>query len=102
MTARVLIVPEAEEQIRAIERWWHDNAGSEPSAFLDELTTAIALIEEVPEMGSPFRRTKRRGVRRLRLRRSKQWLYYVHDRNRALVIVLAVWSTARGQDPSLP
>lgn len=102
MIAQVLLVPEAEEQIRAIERWWKDNAGSEPSAFLDELTTTIALLEEVSGIGSPFRRTKRRGVRRLHLRRSKQWLYYVHDRNRALVIILAIWSTARGQDPLLP
>ena len=102
MTTRVVFVAEAEEQLKRIDKWWVTHRGTSPDLFLDELDRAIDLLSELPDIGSPFRRTRRPGVRRLLLRRSKHWVFYVHDRRRSIVYILALWSTLRGSDPTLP
>jgi plasmid stabilization system protein ParE len=101
MSTTVIIIAEAEEQVRAIHRWWHENHGMEPRAFLDEFARATELLSAAPDIGQPFRRATRPGVRRLYLRRSQHWIYYVHVRTHALVSILAVWSTKRGAAPPL-
>jgi len=102
MTCRVVFVDEAEQQLENIDRWWQTNRGAAPDLFLDELARAVDLLSDLPDIGSPFTRTKRAGIRRLLLRRSKHWVYYFHDRKRSMVYILAVWSTYRGSDPRLP
>ncbi len=102
MTRRVVLVDEAEQQLKSIDRWWQANRQASPDLFLDELDQAIELLSELPDIGSPFKRTKRPGIRRLLLQRSKYWVYYFHDRRRSLIYILTLWSTFRGSDPSLP
>jgi len=102
MTRRVVFVSEAEEQLTHIDRWWQKNRGAAPDLFLDELDRAIDLLSDLPDIGTRFTRTKRVGIRRLLLRRSKHWVYYFHDRKRSIVYILALWSTFRGSDPQLP
>ncbi len=102
MSRPVVLVQEAEEQLKSIDRWWIENRRASPDLFLDELAQAIDLLSEFPDIGSPFKRTNRPGVRRLLLRRSKYWVYYFHERRRSIVFVLAIWSTFRGTDPPLP
>ena len=80
-------------------------AGPSPGiarSLLDELSQAIDLLSDLPEIGSPFKRTSRPGIRRTLLRRSKHWVYYYHERRRGVVYILAIWSTFRGSDPPLP
>ncbi len=102
MRRRVVFVDKAELQLEAIDRWWLTHRRASPDLFLDELDQAVDLLSEVPDIGSPFRRSRIAGVRRLLLKRSKYWLYYFHDRQRLRVYILAVWSTSRGSDPTLP
>jgi len=102
MRARVVIVAEAEQQLRDVDRWWVRNRQAAPDLFLNELDRAIDLLSETPEIGPRFHRTRRTGIRRLLLRRSKYWVYYLYDANRAIVYILAIWSTFRGSDPDLP
>ena len=102
MRARVVIVAEAEQQLRDVDRWWVTNRQAAPDLFLNELDRAIDLLSELPEIGPKFQRTNRIGIRRLLLRRSKYWVYYLYDAKRAIVYILAIWSTFRGSDPHLP
>ncbi len=99
---RVVLVDEAEQHLKSIDRWWVANRRASPDLFLDELAQAIDLLSEFPDIGSPFRRTDRPGIRRFLLRRSNYWVYYFHNRRQGIVYILVIWSTFRGSDPSLP
>jgi hypothetical protein len=61
MTCRVVLVSEAEEQLQEIDRWWQTNRGGAPDLFLDEVARAIDLLSGLPDIGTPFTRTKRAG-----------------------------------------
>ncbi len=102
MTRRVVLVDEAEQQLKTIDHWWLAHRRASPDLFLDELDQAIGLLSKLPDIGSPFKRTDRPGIRRLLLRRSKYWVYYFHHQHGPIVYVLAIWSTFRGSDPPLP
>ncbi len=94
-----MIVDQAERHLRSIDEWWraHHRAGA--NVFLDEFDRAMRLLSVTPEIGPRFTRSRRPGVRRLLLRRSQHYVYYVFDRARSVVYVLAIWSTARGAAP---
>ena len=101
MSCRVLLSPEAEEQLRLADAWWRGNRLLVPELLLDEFAETVRLLGELPELGATFARSKIPGVRRLLMRRSAHWVYYVPDRGRSVVYVLAVWATRRGSDPQL-
>lgn len=102
MTRRVVLVEEAEQQLKNLDRWWLAQRQAAPDLFLDEFAQAIDLLSAHPDIGSPFKRTDRPGIRRLLLRRSKYWVYYFHNRHQSMVYILTIWSTFRGSDPPLP
>jgi plasmid stabilization system protein ParE len=95
----VLLSAEAEEQLRRVDSWWQLNRRAAPD--LEEFEGAIGILEEMPEVGSRFQRATLPGVRRILLRRTGYWIYYVPDTSRSLVYVLAVWSAQRGSDPPI-
>ena len=101
MTYRVLLSQEAEGQLLAAHNWWVENRPASPSLFLDEFEEMASLLEILPDAGHLFRRATVSGVRRILLRKSNYWLYYVSHRSRSVVYVLAVWSAHRGSDPPL-
>jgi plasmid stabilization system protein ParE len=59
----VIVVPDAELQIRAIDGWWRENRLAAPALFSEELAAAIELIARAPRIG---RRRRHRGVPGLR------------------------------------
>lgn len=102
MSARVYLAAEAEAQLGALLAWFRANSSARQEAtLLAELEQAILLLGQTPGIGQAFRHGSRPGVRRLLLRRSQYWLYYVHHRSRAVVYILALWGTARNSIPAL-
>lgn len=99
MKCRVLITDSAAEQIEANDLWWHVNRPRAPGLFRAELERAVDLLASAPEIGPLCRRARRRGTRRLVLRKSKRWVYYCYDRRLGVVTVVAVWGTERGAEP---
>ena len=102
MSFRVVVVVEAERQIRQVDDWWVENRGGSAELFLDELALIFELLAETPEIGRRFTKANQPGVRRILMRRTRHWVYYIPDLSRGIVYVLAVWSTYRGSDPTLP
>lgn len=90
MSCEVFLSPEAEEQFRAAVSWWHANRPAAKDLLLEEFENAIRILEEMPEVGSRFRRATVPGVRRFLLRGTSSWIYYVPDTSRSIVYVLAV------------
>jgi len=97
---QVLIVPEADEQIREINDWWRENRPAAPDLFAEELAAAISLIEVWPLVGRRRRHRGVPGLRRVLLRASRYHVYYVPGDGSRL-FVLAVWSAVRGRGPRL-
>jgi hypothetical protein len=101
MTHRVLLTQEAEGQFLVAHNWWLQNRPASPNLLVDEFEELVSLLKILPEAGHLFRRATIPGVRRVLLRESDYWLYYVPDRPHSVVFLLAVWSAHRGSDPPL-
>lgn len=100
MSFRVLIAPDAREQVRAIGLWWLAHRDKSPTLFDDELARALTLLADAPQIGARVR-SRRAEVRRLLLRTSGFHVYYAVDHRAEVVEVLAVWHGARRRGPAL-
>lgn len=96
---RVLLVPEAREQVETIDDWWRENRPASPDLFLEELSSALDLLATAPNLGRRYPHTTVKGVRRVLMRSSHYHVYYVASAE--MVMVLSVWSGQRGVGPDL-
>ncbi|WP_317987820.1 type II toxin-antitoxin system RelE/ParE family toxin [Hyalangium gracile] len=101
MTIQVQFTPRAESQVGEAALWWRTNRPAAPSLFEEELTTALQLLSALPDLGRRYSHPRVPGVRRLLMPRTRYHLYYVHDEQGRVVIVLALWSAVRGRGPAL-
>lgn len=99
MTARIVVTPEAEEQIRTIDAWWRRERPAAPGLFCEELAAAFSLLAGAPQIGRRYPHAAVPEVRRILLRSSRYHVYYrIHGED---VAVLVVWSAVRGSGPEL-
>lgn len=54
-----------------------------------------------PDIGTRFHRTTVPGVRRVVMKGTKHFVYYVHDDGEQVVYIIAVWGTPKEGDPVL-
>lgn len=78
----IIVVDEAEEQLRAIDDWWRANRREAPTLVVDEFQRCTTLLESSPDIGTGFHRTTIPGVRRLPMK-TRHVVYYVHDARNA-------------------
>lgn len=97
----VVVVDEAEEQLREIVEWWRANRRAAPTLVIDEFERGTTLLESSPDIGARFHRTFVPGVRRLVMKKTQHLVYYVHDPENAVVYVIAVWGAPKEGDPVL-
>ncbi len=96
---RVLLAPEAEAQINAIDAWWCENRTAAPNLFLEELAAAQQTICDAPQIGRKYHHDSVPGLRRFLLRSTRYHVYYTAGE--ATIVLLAVWSGLRGTGPDL-
>ncbi|WP_422723945.1 type II toxin-antitoxin system RelE/ParE family toxin [Hyalangium rubrum] len=101
MTLRVFFTPRAQAQALEAAEWWRIHRPTAPELLEAELTTALRLLAELPELGRRYPHPRVTGVRRLLMPRTRYHLYYAHDAEEAAVLILAVWSAVRGRGPAL-
>lgn len=101
MSYGILLTPEAEDQLRQGDAWWQANRPAAADLLIEEFERTVDLLREMAGLGSPFPRARILGIRRILLRRSGYWVYYLPDEAHSVVYILAVWSGHRGIDPSL-
>jgi plasmid stabilization system protein ParE len=99
MTRAVIVSPEAEAQIAAIDAWWRGNRLAAPDLFAEELAEAFSTIELAPEAGQRYPHPDVKGVRRILLRATRHHVYYLSAG--AEVVILAVWGSVKGAGPDL-
>lgn len=97
----VVVVDEAEEQLREIVDWWMVNRRAAATLAADEFERCVILLEGSPDIGTGFHRTTVPGVRRLVMKKTKHFVYYVHDAANEIVYIIAVWGAPKEGDPVL-
>jgi plasmid stabilization system protein ParE len=100
MTSVVLVV-EAEEQLREFVEWWSANRPAAPTLVLEEFERCVTLLESSPDLGPRFHRSSVPGVRRIVMRRTKHLVYYLHDAENEVVYIIAIWGAPKGGSPVL-
>jgi plasmid stabilization system protein ParE len=99
VSAQIVVSPEAEAQIRAIDRWWRENRAAAPEPFTQELSQISATLEAMPFAGHAVPHPEVKDLRRILLRACRCHLYYVAAEE--TVVVLSVWSAVKGTGPDL-
>lgn len=89
----------AEAQLDACVAWLRVRGAD--GVLHQELARALAILQVVPRAGTPTALAPAPPLRRLLLRRSRLHLYYSIDEGRRVVLLRAVWHTARGETPPL-
>jgi plasmid stabilization system protein ParE len=51
VTRDVVVAPEAERQVRAVDAWWRDNRPAAPDLFEQELRDAFATLATHASIG---------------------------------------------------
>ena len=85
MNYQVVLVEEAEEQLRRAVQWWQANKQGTQTILVDEFEQAVCLLEEMPGIGPRFEGASIPRIRRLLLRRSNHWVYYAVDPSHPVV-----------------
>ncbi len=98
---RVKVTATAERHIGVIESWWTANRGTAALPFAEELERAFERLSTFPFSGVPYPVPTPPGIRRLLLRKCGYHVYYTVNEEEGVVMVRAVWHSARGQPPPL-
>ena len=99
MKARVSTTAAADSQVFMATTWWRANRPAAPYLVEEELTAAIAQLEEQPESGTPFPRPKYPDLRKLVLPRTRYFVFYTYDAAKSEVMIRVLWSAWRGRLP---
>jgi plasmid stabilization system protein ParE len=97
----VRFVRRAFRDLESIETWCRANQPAAWPLFAAELARIVRLLRVAPELGHPYEARRALGVRRVLLEKTQFYAYYRYHRAKALVVVLAIWSTRRGRSPSI-
>lgn len=98
---KFVITPRAWLQVERQREWWAANRDKAPGLFAEELADAERHLTTQPDSGELWRVRNRRTIRRWLLPKTALHLYYVYDRERGEVLVLAMWDGRRGRAPKL-
>jgi len=98
---KFIITPRAWRQVERQRKWWQANRDKALGLFVEELAEAEHHLMTLPEFGELWRVRRKRTIRRWLLPKTAQHLYYVHNREREEVLVLAMWDARRGREPKL-
>jgi plasmid stabilization system protein ParE len=95
----VRVSAQALAQIEEASDWWAKNRPAAPGAIRHDIAEMLAILVHQPGVGTPTRRGRIKGLRRVSLERVHYYLYYrVVD---GVLEVLAFWHTSRGRPPRI-
>lgn len=101
MSLRVVVVPDAQEQISEINHWWRANRPLARRLFEDELDRLLALLAEMPNIGEEYRQRGIPGLRKRRVNKTPYAVYYVSNDKSGVLHVIGVGSLMRKKRPPL-
>ncbi len=96
---KVRLAPRALSEAERSKVWWQRNRPAAPDLFDEEMTAAIEQIGAAPILGAIYPSSFGRTVRRVRMPKTQNHVYYVVRENE--VVVVSVWGAPRGQGPKV-
>lgn len=97
---RVAFHPRAAEDAARIDTWWKTNRLAAPTLFREELEETLTAVTITPTLGASGADDEFPDVRRAVMKRTRYLLYYRVEGD--MVVVLAIWHSARGEGPTFP
>lgn len=90
----------ARNDLERVSKWWFREVGSPPRELLEELRSALRMLERVPEAGVAYASSHGRTIHRILLRKSQFHVYYRLEPG--VVRVVSIWGTRRERGPRFP
>ena len=97
----VEILPRARQRIKVVAGWWKKNRPDASTLFDDELAYLVETLKLHPFLGSIYEIIDGVTIRKARLRKTEQNVYYSVDEARDLISIHTVWGARRGRKPTL-
>lgn len=101
MTYRIRFASEAKIQIEESDAWWAENRPTSRTRLSDEIEHADASLTAMPNRGRPYKNIRDYMIRRLRLRGTPYFLYYIVHQEQGEIVVVAAWSGEVREGPPL-
>lgn len=95
----IRVSPEALAQIEEAAEWWAQNRPAAPGAVRKDVDEILKILCSQPGVGTPARRGRVKGLRRVTLNRVRYYLYYRISED--ALEVLALWHQSRGRQPKI-
>ena len=91
--------PRAESEAERERDWWRENRLDAPDQFDEEIAATIEKIRRRPTIGTVFPVTFPEEVRRVRMRRTNNHVYFAVFNGE--IVILSVWGAPRESGPKL-
>jgi hypothetical protein len=95
---RIRFTSTALEHVRREKAWWLQHRDL-PDVFADELERVLQILSTIPGIGTRYKPSPIRSVRRVYLRRAGVHVYYTFDRNE--VLIRAMWGARLEHGPEI-
>ena len=94
---RIELLPRAKRHLTGIKRWFGDQGRLH--VLKADFAAVLSLLTDHPEAGAAFEPDPR--FRRVLMPHTQYYVYYKFDRETRVIVLVAVWGTARGRPPRL-
>jgi len=101
MTIRINATLEFEQEFTTLNLWWNANRADAANHVENEVKRVIAQIQELPEIGVPYKRRGLKNVRWLQIRKTPYKLYYRYNQKQDEIVLMALWSAMRKHGPPI-
>lgn len=101
MKIQIVLEPDAEVELDALDAWWREHRRAVASQVADEFSRALDVLRATPEIGRPYNRGGVRNIRWLLMRKTPYKLFYHYEPGSDVVTIVAAWSSARKRGPRL-
>jgi plasmid stabilization system protein ParE len=89
------------ERVQFVDDWWRANRDKAPDLFDEELNRIVTLLPRTPNMGTRYAEIGGLVIRRVLLKKTRQYVYYWVDTDNDIIEIVSVWGTKRGKPPLL-
>jgi hypothetical protein len=98
------MAPRALQRARIIKAWWRKNRPGAEAMFeqeLDEMTSKLVAMSPRSPLGTIYAVSRGKTIRRTRLRKTKQHIYYSINEADGTVVIRTIWGAQRGRPSTL-
>lgn len=96
----VVLLDEARRRFEAEDEWWRTNREA-VGLFTAEFESVVSRLARDPTRGALYRTIRGTKVRRVLMRKTRCYVYYVYREDQQAVEVLTLWGARKQRGPSL-